>query len=323
MDRTSSSPQAPIAVLMGGVSREREVSLRSGSALVAAYGRLGIDVVPMAVDSWRALVPDLLARKIQTVILALHGPCGEDGAVQGLLETLAIPYSGSGIAASAICMDKVLCKRMLRDAGLPTPDWSLARVQGGKVQWGGSVAAPVFVKPATSGSSFGVFSVPSLDGLEEVLLKSAAMAETNHGEAIILVERAIVGYELTLAILDDHPLPVIEIQPQKGFYSFDNKYTPGQTCYKIPPDNVDSTVLREVQRLGLEAGRVIGCRGLYRVDFMVDMDKRPWILEINTTPGLTATSLAPKAAQAAGISFDALAARILAGARLDRCCIGY
>ncbi|MBF0140463.1 MAG: D-alanine--D-alanine ligase [Magnetococcales bacterium] len=327
MDNSSPSPKGPIAVFMGGVSRERDVSLRSGSALVAAFARQGIEVVPMVIDSWRALVPDLLAKKIQTVVLALHGPCGEDGAVQGLLETLAIPYTGSGIAASAICMDKVLCKRMLRDAGLPTPDWSLARVSDGEVHrvdhredW---VTAPVFVKPATSGSSFGVFRVSSLEGLEDVLRQSAQMSESGHEEAIILVEQAVTGYELTLSILDDHPLPVIEIQPQKGFYSFDNKYTPGQTCYKIPPDNVDSVVLTEVQRLGLEAGRVIGCRGLYRVDFMVDMDMRPWILEINTTPGLTATSLAPKAAQAAGMTFDALAARILSGARLDRCCIGY
>ncbi|HAT51033.1 MAG: D-alanine--D-alanine ligase [Nitrospirae bacterium] len=313
-----------IAILMGGVSREREVSLRSGNALVAAYQRLNIPVHPMDIQSFRSLVPTLIEKNIQTAVLALHGPCGEDGAIQGLLETMSIPYSGSGIAASAICMDKVLCKRLLRDAGLPTPDWSLAHVRDGQIDkrdpdtpW---VEAPVFVKPASSGSSFGVFFVKTLESLKDVLIKSAQMSETYQETSALMVEKAVVGFELTLSILDDQPLPIIEIQPEKGFYSYDNKYTAGRTCYKIPPDNVDARVLDEVTQLGLEAGRVMGCRGLYRVDFMVDLNKRPWILEINTTPGLTATSLAPKAALAVGISFDALAARILAGSRLDRCC---
>lgn len=313
-----------IAVLMGGVSREREVSLRSGFALVDAYQRQNIPVYPLDIQSFRSLVPTLIEQKIQTAILALHGPCGEDGAIQGLLETLSIPYSGSGIAASAICMDKVLCKRILRDAGLPTPDWSLAHVRNGQIDkldphtpW---VQAPVFVKPASSGSSFGVFFVKTLESLKEVLIKSAQMSEMYQETPSLLVEKAVIGHELTLSILDDQPLPMIEIQPEKGFYSYDNKYTAGRTCYKIPPDNVDAKVLDKMTQLGLEAGRVMGCRGLYRVDFMVDLDNHPWILEINTTPGLTATSLAPKAAKAAGISFDALAARILAGSRLDRCC---
>ncbi|HIJ84035.1 MAG TPA: hypothetical protein HPQ00_07505, partial [Magnetococcales bacterium] len=225
-----------IAVLMGGVSREREISLRSGQSLVEAYQRQGIAVEPVDVHSWKPLVSRLLEKNIQTAVLALHGPCGEDGAVQGLLESLSIPYTGSGIAASAVCMDKVLCKRILRDGGLPTPDWSLARVVDGEIEkldnrksW---VEAPVFVKPGNSGSSFGVFFVKTLESLKEILVKSAQMSEGDPKKAVILVERAIVGHELTLSILDDTPLPIIEIQPEKGFFSYDNKYTAGRTCYK-------------------------------------------------------------------------------------------
>ncbi len=326
MQPSSTSHHGNIAVLMGGVSREREVSLRSGQALVGAYQRLGIPVIPIDVHSWKTLVPTLMKHEIQTVVLALHGPCGEDGAIQGLLESLSIPYTGSGIAASAICMDKVMCKRLLRDGGLPTPDWSLARVVDGQIEkidnrksW---VEAPVFVKPAGSGSSFGVFFLKTLESLREILIKSAEMSEVGQKHPTLLVERAVTGYELALSILDDQPLPIIEIQPEKGFYNYENKYTVGRTRYIMPPDHVEPEILDKVARLGLEAGRIMGCRGLYRVDFSVDMDKRPWILEINTTPGLTETSLAPKSARAAGIDFDALAARILAGARLDQCCAG-
>ncbi|MBF0421638.1 MAG: D-alanine--D-alanine ligase [Magnetococcales bacterium] len=327
MDHPSPSPRDHIAVLMGGISREREISLRSGQALVNSLRKQGIAADPITIHSWRALVPELLEKEIHAAVLALHGPCGEDGAVQGLLETLGIPYTGSGIAAAAICMDKILCKRMLRAAGLPTPEWSLARVSHGKIELiqeqDGLVAPPVFVKPNGSGSSFGVFFVHSPEELESILHQSAQMSETGQQSSTILMEKAVVGHELTLSILDDQPLPVIEIQPEKGFYNYDNKYTPGRTSYNIPPVNVDAEVQQQVQRLGLEAGRIMGCRGLYRVDFMVDSNRRPWILEINTTPGLTATSLAPKAAAAAGIDFDSLAARILAGARLDRCCTGF
>ncbi|MBF0110035.1 MAG: D-alanine--D-alanine ligase [Magnetococcales bacterium] len=322
----SSPPQGNIAVLMGGRSREREISLKSGRNLVASYQRLGIPVIPIEIDSWKALARTLLERNIQTAVLALHGPGGEDGAVQGLLETLEIPYTGSGIAASAICMDKVLCKRLLRDAGLPTPDWMLARVGGGKIDTiegqKKPLEAPLFVKPVGSGSSVGVFFLKTLENLEEILFKSAQMGEGGVDASAILVENAVVGAELTLAILDDQPLPVIEVKPEKGFYSYDNKYTAGRTRYLIPPESVGPEVLETVTRLGREAGRTVGCRGLYRVDFMVDHQMRPWILEINTTPGMTATSLAPKAALAAGMDMDTLASRILAGARLDRCCTG-
>lgn len=310
---------------MGGNGSEREVSLKSGSALLQAYQRLGRNVTAIDIRSWRQLPMLLSTEKIEIAVLALHGLGGEDGMVQGLLETLGIPYTGSGVAASALCMNKIYSKRLFRDAGIPTPSWASVTVTRGQItQKDANLAAlrpPFFIKPLDSGSSVGVARVGTDEDLDAALLQSAQSASTGTNSVKILVEEEVAGVEVTLAVLNAQPLPLIEIQPETGFYSYDNKYTPGKTQYRIPPVHLPASVREPIEAMGIKAGEVTGCRGLYRADFMVDPDNRPWILEINTIPGMTETSLAPKAAAAAGISFDQLAEHILASAHIESCCV--
>ncbi len=307
-----------IGVLLGGNSGEREVSINSGNALVDAYIRLGYMVTAIDTADGRNLPATLIDNKIDVAVIALHGPGGEDGTVQGLLETLGIPYTGSGVAASALCMDKVLTKRILRDAGLPTPPWSVVTVETGRIikrePIPEELRPPYFIKPLNAGSSVGVARVDTTDNIDDFLIKSARDAEPDGSSARILIEREVRGSEITLTILDKKSLPLIEILPKKGFYSYDNKYTSGNTRYMIPPEKLDEESLAEAERIGMATGELLGCSGLYRVDMMVDSNGKPWILEVNTIPGLTQNSLAPKAAAAAGISFEELAKRILAQA---------
>ncbi|MBF0322754.1 MAG: D-alanine--D-alanine ligase [Magnetococcales bacterium] len=312
-----------IGVLMGGISAEREVSLRSGRAMTAALERLGHQVVP--VDVGRDLASVLVREGIGAAVLALHGPLGEDGTVQGLLEVMGIPYTGSGVAASAVCMNKTLTKCLFRDGGVPTPvgqEILLAAVGGDPAQAAGQVRSPPpwYVKPANSGSSVGVTRVTERSRLPEALMSAAQTRDLPpDGMARILVESAIVGKELTVSILDGQSLPPIEIHPIDGFYDFTNKYTSGRTEYRIPPQGLSALAFERVDAAALSAYRVTGCQGLARVDVMLDHDESPWVLEINTVPGMTELSLAPKAAAAAGMSFDQLVARILRSAALKSC----
>jgi D-alanine-D-alanine ligase len=316
-----------IGVLLGGNSTEREVSLNSGDALVSAFQQLDYRVTAIDTADGANLPATLLEKQIDVAIIALHGPGGEDGAIQGLLETMGIPYSGSGVAASAVCMDKVLTKQILRDSGLPTPPWSEVTVEKCKIikrqLAAQNFTPPYFIKPLNTGSSVGVLKtdpdIKTDDNIDELLLKSANDAAPDGTSTRVLIEKEVVGTEVTLTILDKKILPIIEILPKKGFYSYDNKYTVGKTQYIIPPKELGEETLEQIGELGLTAGQLLGCRGLYRVDFIVDADGQPWILELNTIPGLTRTSLAPKAALAFGLSFEELASQILAGARLDIC----
>ncbi|MBF0461567.1 MAG: D-alanine--D-alanine ligase [Magnetococcales bacterium] len=317
-----------IGVLLGGSSTERAVSLRSGAALVAAYQRLGWPVVPIDTQSGRDL-PDLLLRHaIEVAVIALHGPWGEDGTVQGLLEMMEIPYTGSGVTASALCMNKSISKRLFQQAGLATPAWEELRMTVGQAlspaeasrlttAWAGRA---LFVKPASAGSSVGIRRVGDMAELAEALAAASAAAAQPGEAAEVLLEQEIVGTEVTLAILDGVPLPMIEICPTEGFYDYLNKYTAGRTRYLVPTESLSVAEVETAVTTGLAAGRLLGCRGLYRVDLIVDRAGQAWILEINTVPGLTETSLAPKAAAAAGLTFDALAERILAGATRDLYC---
>ncbi|MBF0426083.1 MAG: D-alanine--D-alanine ligase [Magnetococcales bacterium] len=312
-----------IGVLMGGMSAERAVSLRSGRAMTAALERLGHQVV--AIDVGRDLPAVLSREKIAAAVLALHGPLGEDGTVQGVLEVMGIPYTGSGVAASALCMDKSLTKRLFRDGGVPTPPGQeiLLAARGGDArQAAARVLAdpPWYVKPANSGSSVGVTRVTERAQLPEALLKATQTDDLPvDGVARILVEKAIDGKELTVSVIDDEPLPAIEIHPIDGFYDYTNKYTSGRTEYRIPPQGVSDQALERVRIAAVQAYRVAGCRGLARVDVMLDASESPWVLEINTVPGMTELSLAPKAAAAVGMGFDQLVARILRGAALKSC----
>ena len=323
MDKTKK-----IGVLLGGSSTEREVSLRSGAALVAAYQRLGWAVVAIDTQSGRDLCRSLLDNAIDIAVIALHGPLGEDGTVQGLLEIMGIAYTGSAVTASALCMDKAISKRLFRSAGIATPAWEEIAVSVGQDDFASyslplspfAAGSAFFVKPASAGSSVGIQRIEQYSELQ-VALNSAARSAVQPGKvANILLEQEIVGTEVTLSILDGEPLPLIEIKPDKGFYDYLNKYTSGKTRYLIPTLSLSTQEVQSALETGLAAGRLMGCRGLYRVDMIVDRTGCAWVLEINTIPGLTETSLAPKAAAAAGITFDMLAERILVGATQNPCC---
>ncbi len=302
---------------MGGLSAEREVSLRSGRAMAGGLTRKGYRVT--TIDVGRDLPGVLVTQGIETAVIALHGPLGEDGTVQGMLEVMGIPYTGSGVAASANCMDKGLAKRLFRHAGLPTPDWNEIRVdrKSGQVLDQVTLPPPVFVKPLGSGSSVGVVAVQAAGDMARAIAEAASAPDGGSTPTVrVLVERAVVGRELTVGILGEEILPLIEIRPRSGFFDHTNKYTAGRTEYLIPPPNLDDGTAQRVREAALGAYRAAGCSGLARVDVMLDEQGNPWILEINTLPGMTELSLVPQAARAAGIGFDTLVERILEGAGL-------
>ncbi|NGZ28797.1 MAG: D-alanine--D-alanine ligase [Magnetococcales bacterium] len=303
-----------IAVLMGGTSDERAVSLKSGAAMTAALERKKYRV--MAMDAGRSLAADLLREGIELAVIALHGSPGEDGTVQGMLEIMGIPYTGSGVLSSALCMDKGMTKRVLRQANIPTPDWREIAIQSPedveKVA-GSFPEPPLYIKPLASGSSVGISRIMKPEDIGEGLALAARYSKR------ILVEQGIRGVEVTLPVLNGEPLPLIEIRPKTGFYDFQNKYTVGATEYLIPPPSLTGAAMEEATRVGVAAYLACQCQGLARVDVMVDEQGGAWVLEINTIPGMTETSLAPKSAQAAGISFDDLVERILLDAVKRSC----
>ncbi len=295
-----------VAVLLGGQSAERAVSLRTGAAVAGALTRLGYAVVEIDVG------PDLGARLGEVApdlaVIALHGRWGEDGTVQGLLEVMGIPYSGSGVLASALAMDKGLAKVVLRVRGVPTPDFQVLG-PGAPVD-AIEVALPWVAKPLREGSTIGV----AVARTPEEAAPAVAVARAHGSE--VLVERFVEGREVTLGVVDGEALPLVEIVPDSGFYDYEAKYTPGRTQYLCPAPLPEAEA-RAATEAGLAAYRALGCAGVARADVMIDRQGRPWVLEVNTIPGLTATSLLPKAAAAAGWSFDDLVARMAAGARLQ------
>ena len=296
---------APVAVLMGGRSAEREVSLRTGAAVAEALRKRGHDVREL--DGGPELGRELLQLGPRAAFLALHGRWGEDGTVQGLLEVLGIPYTGSGVLASALAMDKGVSKVVFRALGVPTPDFQVLAPDEGLDRL--EVALPLVAKPLREGSTIGVAVARTA---EEVA--SAVATARAHGPEILL-ESFVAGRELTVGVLDGEALPVVEVIPETGFYDYESKYTPGRTRY-VCPAALTPAEAAAVGRAGREAYRALGCAGAARVDVLLDPDGRPWVLEVNTIPGMTPTSLLPKAAAAAGMSFEDLVERILAGARL-------
>lgn len=296
-----------IGVLMGGLSAEREVSLRSGRAVCAALESRGYEVVPIDVD--RNVARTIREAGIELAFIALHGPLGEDGAVQGLLELLGIPYTGSGVLASALAMDKIATKKMLAHAGLPVPEFR--EVEAGDAEGVRAAVAelglPVVVKPLAQGSSLGVYII---DREEDVGMRTADAAA--YGGPRVLIEKFIAGPELTVAVLGNREpqvLPLIEIVSATGKYDYESKYTPGLSEHLIPP-RVPREVQERVSDLALRAYLALGCRGFARVDLIVPGDEA-YILEINTIPGLTDVSLFPDAARAAGMSFADLVERLV------------
>ncbi len=297
-------PGAKVAVLRGGMSAERPVSLESGAAVAAALRRGGWDVVELDAD------PELPARLVQEGVevawIALHGRFGEDGCVQGLLELMRIPYTGSGPTASAVAMDKLLTKRVLEGHGLALPE-QVVLGPGEPVPDG--LTLPVVAKTPTGGSTLGI----SFCRTPEELVSGVADCR-EHGQ-LVQLERFIQGTEITVAMLEGQPLPVVAIRPEGGFFDFEAKYTKGKTRYVVPAD-IEPEVARRAQRDAAVAARVLGLCGVCRADFIVDRHGIPWFLEVNTIPGMTQTSLSPMAAREAGIGFDELVERVLIGARL-------
>jgi D-alanine-D-alanine ligase len=302
-----------IGVLMGGLSSEREVSLRTGGAILAALKEQGYQAV--ALDVGRGIAAQLVSAGIEVAFIALHGMLGEDGAIQGLLEIMGIPYTGSGVFASALAMNKVAAKKIFVYHQLPTPAFDVVYADDGKCLKKAlnriALSYPVIVKPAEEGSTIGVTIVQRT---EELL--SAVKAAGCYGKEI-LVEEFISGREITVGILDNQALPIIEIIPRNGFYDFQAKYQKGETAYLFP-EWLSAAQDQEIKDLVQSAYHALGCCGAARVDFMLSRDDRPFILEINTIPGMTETSLLPKAAARAGIGFADLVEKILWSASLHK-----
>ncbi len=303
------SQDKPIVVLMGGLSAEREVSLRTGAAVLQALKRLGHPV--FSIDVARDLPSRLTWQQASRVFIALHGRYGEDGTVQGLLEMMQLPYTGSGVLASSMAMDKVVTKKLLVYHQQPTPEFTVLTAADLEHDLLPECPPlPVVVKPAREGSTIGITLVRKPEQLREALL------EALRHDKVVLVEEFIAGREVTVGVLDGEALPIIEVVPKSGFYDYQAKYTAGCTEYLLPAP-LDQAVYSQLQRVAVEVFHILGCSGAARVDFMV-RNQDIFCLEVNTIPGMTETSLLPKAAAAAGISFDQLVERILAGTGLNK-----
>jgi D-alanine-D-alanine ligase len=287
-----------ISVLLGGPSAEREVSLRSGAAVASALRSLGHEVseVDPQVEGWK------LAPKTQVVFLALHGTYGEDGTVQRQLDKLGVPYTGCDAEASRVAFDKFLTKQRCLDAGVPTARFALIDSPGAR--WPMGWDPPVVLKPVRQGSSVG------LQFVERVSDWSKALTEAMRFDSQVLIEEKITGRETTVGVLDGKPLPVVEVRPKTGVYDYQSKYTSGATEYLCPAPFDQETTTR-IQTAAMGAFRVIGGRDYARVDVMVNGGGRPLVLEVNTLPGMTETSLLPKAAAAAGFGYAELCQKMI------------
>ncbi len=299
-----------IGVLLGGLSSEREVSLRTGEAVLAALRERGHNAVPIYVD--RDVDVALRQERIEVAFIALHGRWGEDGCIQGLLETLGIPYTGSDVMSSALAMHKGKAKELFRLHNLPTPAYySLTATEATDLEGvHGDFGFPCVVKPIREGSSVGVTICHSFAELGPAVEKALCFDDE------LLVERFIIGKEISVAILEDRALGAVEIAPRAGFYDYANKYTRGATDYYVPP-RLSPERYRGVLAQALRAHTALGCSGATRVDMMISDSGNEFVLEVNTVPGLTPTSLLPKIADAAGLSFGDLCESMLAGAALS------
>jgi len=293
-----------VGVIAGGISSEREVSLRSGQAVFNALKELGFNAV--FIDAGKDLCEKIKEEKIEVAFLVLHGGWGENGAVQGMLEVIGIPYTGSGVLSSALAMDKEATKKIFIYHGIPVPPF---KVVYKKEYFSLSfnlepLSFPLVVKPAEEGSSVGVNIVKN-----EVELKSALESAFQYGERAIL-EKFIEGREIHIGVLGDKALGGVEVRPKKGFYDYEAKYTKGLTEYILPPE-IDKDLYEKLKDLGLKAHKALGCKGGTRVDMIVDNNGNPYVLEVNTIPGMTETSLLPKISQLSGYDFKGLVKEIL------------
>ncbi len=298
----NSAKYGKVAVLMGGLSAEREVSLKSGSAVLVALQKQGVDA--HGIDAGKDVLQVLARGQYTRAFIALHGRGGEDGVMQGALEVLGIPYTGSGVLGSALGMDKLRCKQLWVGCGIPTPEFAVYTDEQGLAAIASRLGYPLFIKPAHEGSSIGIGKATSLDEL------SRACAEAARYDRTVLIERCIVGPELTAGILGERELPLIRLETPRAFYDYEAKYLLDSTRYLCPSGLTDEQE-RRVQALARRAFDSVGCRGWGRVDFMLDGAGNPYVLEVNTVPGMTDHSLVPMAARHAGLSFEQLVMRIL------------
>ncbi len=299
-----------VAVLQGGRSLERGVSLRSGARVEDALQRLRHDPLPLDVGA--DLVERLIDERPDAAFVALHGPGGEDGTVQELLEILDIPYTGPGVAACARCMDKTLAKHELREAGIPTPDWFAFNATAFRElgaadaleQIEASLGFPLVVKPASGGSALGVKLVRGRDEVPQALVAAFSYDDR------VLLERYVPGRELAVSVIGEDALPILEAIPREGdLYDFEARYEIGRTDFVCPAD-LDAETAAAVTEAALAGFATLGCSGFSRVDLMLG-DEGPQVLEVNAIPGLTDTSLLPQAAEAAGLEFEQLVERAL------------
>jgi len=297
-----------VAVLMGGRSAERAVSLKSGSMVLAALKKKGVDA--HAFDPKERGIDALIQERFDRAFVTLHGRYGEDGTIQGALELLGIPYTGSGVLASALAMDKWRTKLLWQACGIPTPRSELLAHGSDMQAVATRLGLPLMVKPANEGSSIGMTKVKNARELPE------AYALAANYDRVVIAEAFVEGVELTAGILGDKPLPLIKLETPREFYDYEAKYQAEDTRYVIPcglPPDAE----RIVQDEALFAFESLGCRGWGRVDVMLDRSGKPYFLEVNTSPGMTDHSLVPMAARHAGLSFEDLCLRILELARLE------
>jgi D-alanine-D-alanine ligase len=296
-----------VAVLMGGTTAEREISLKSGAMVLAALRARGVDA--HAFDPKAEGIADLMRGGYDHAFIVLHGRFGEDGTLQGALEWLGLRYTGSGVLGSALAMDKLRAKRLWMAEGLPTPSFEVVDAGSDFRKVAERLGLPLMVKPVSEGSSIGMTKVRAAAGLDE------AFALAVNYDRRVMVEKFIEGTELTAGILGDEVLPLIRLETPRDFYDYQAKYVADDTRYLIPC-GLPPEREREIQALCLRAFQLLGCSGWGRVDLMLDASGKPWLLEVNTAPGMTDHSLVPMAARAAGLSYEDLCLRILEGAHV-------
>jgi D-alanine-D-alanine ligase len=294
-----------VGVLMGGPSTEREISLKSGEAVLEALKQIGLDAVGIDIKTENAeenirLIKD---RGINCAFLALHGRFGEDGQIQEIMEILKVPYTGSGVLASRLAMDKIASRHVFEANGLNVPRYKVINKSSGR-KTQDSLGLPLVIKPAMHGSSIGISIIDKEEDLDQAIGLAFKFDER------IIIEEYIKGREVTVGILDEHPLAVIEIIPKKRFFDYEAKYQSGMTDYIVPAE-LKEDVAQRVQEVGLSTHKLLGCYGCSRVDIILNQNNLPYVLEVNTIPGFTATSLLPKAAKTMGIEFPELCLKLI------------
>ncbi|MFZ6772095.1 D-alanine--D-alanine ligase [Undibacterium sp. SXout7W] len=312
MSELNNQSLGKVGVLFGGRSAERDVSVMSGNGVLAALKSKGVDAHPF--DPAERSIAELAAEKFDRVFIALHGRYGEDGSLQGVLEQLNIPYTGSGVMASAIAMDKIFTKRIWQTHSLSTPEYAVLNAQSNLQAVAATLGLPFILKPPHEGSTIGITKVTAINEVQQAYELAAQFDE------VVLAEQFVEGRELTVAVLgrgeQAYALPVIEIVAPDGNYDYQNKYFTDDTKYLCPAP-LDANLTAQIQKMAVDAYRAVDCEGWARIDVLLrQSDQQPFLLEINTSPGMTGHSLVPMAARAVGLSYEDLCLEILKTARL-------